>query len=138
MNNESVGRPEIGQWYARADKGELFQVVGRDDESRTIEIQTYDGEVDEIDSETWRTLPLERTDPPEDWTAPMDDVEQDDLGYSETDMKPADWSQPLQPVRTERESWEEAEPEEERDVLGEGTPAEPFSADIPEANRRSR
>jgi len=136
--NMSVGRPEIGQWYARADKGELFRVVGRDDESRTIEIQSFDGDVDEIDAETWSTLPLERSEPPEDWTAPMDDVEADDLGYSETGMAPAEWAQPPQPLRVEGESWEEVEPEEERDALGEGTPEEPFSAEIPEANKRVR
>lgn len=135
--NLSVGRPEIGQWYARTDKGEVFRVVGRDDHSRTIEIQSFDGDVDEIDSETWSTLPLERSEPPEDWTAPMDDVEQDDLGYSETGMARGDWTQPLQPVKTESESWEETEPEEDRDALGEGEPAEPFSAEVPEANERT-
>ena len=60
MMNISVGKPEIGQWYSRADKGEWFLMVARDDESRTIEIQSFDGEVDEIDAETWNTLPLER------------------------------------------------------------------------------
>ncbi len=136
--NESVGRPEIGQWYARGDKGGLFQVVGRDDESRTIEIQTLDGEVDEIDSETWSTLPLERSEPPEDWTAPMDNVEKDDLGYTETEMAPVDWAQSAQPVRAEGEAWEETEPQEERDATGEGTPVEPFSAEVPEAKERAR
>ena len=67
--NMSVGRPEIGQWYARADKGELFQVVGRDEPSRTIEIQSFGGDLDEIDAETWAALPLELSAPPEDWTA---------------------------------------------------------------------
>lgn len=124
--SESVGRPEIGQWYARTDKGEVFQVVGRDEESRAIEIQTYDGELDEIDSETWGTLPLERAEPPEDWTGPMDEIETDDLGYSDTGMNAADWSQPLQPVRPEGERWDVAQPEEERDdESGEGAPAEP-------------
>jgi len=65
--NTSVGGPDIGQWYARTDKGEQFQVVGRDDGSRTIEIQSFDGEVDEIDVEAWGTLPLERIELPQDW-----------------------------------------------------------------------
>lgn len=134
--NISVGRPEIGQWYARGDKGELFQVVGRDEESRTIEIQCFDGDVDEFDAETWRALPLERAEPPEDWTAPMDSVQADDLGYSETEMKSADWTRPLQPLRVEGEAWEDIEPEEERDALGEGAPAEPFSAEVAEAGER--
>lgn len=39
-----------------------------------------------IDAETWALLPLERVEPPEDVTAPVDDIETDDLGYSETGM----------------------------------------------------
>jgi len=66
----------------------MFQVVGRDENSRSIEIQSFDGELDEIDTETWATLPLERVEPPEDWTGPMEDVATDDLGYSQTEMAP--------------------------------------------------
>ncbi|RPI60795.1 MAG: hypothetical protein EHM50_06770, partial [Lysobacterales bacterium] len=121
----SVGPPEIGQWYARGDKGEQFRVIGRDNESRAIEIQTFDGDIDEIDAETWGTLSLERVEPPEDSTAPLDDVELDDLGYTETAMAGADWSGPLQPLPAPREAWEDPEAEEDRDALGEGTPAEP-------------
>lgn len=134
--NLYVGRPEIGQWYARADKGELFQVVGRDDGSRTIETQSFDGDVDEIDAEAWSALPLERTEPPEDWTAPLDALQPDDLGYSETGMAPEDWSRSLRPYWEEGESWEDIDPEDERDALGEGAPVEPFSAEVPEAAER--
>jgi len=126
----SVGPPEIGQWYARGEKGQEFRVVGRDAESRTIEIQTFDGELDEIDAETWGTLALERVEAPEDATAPLDDVETDDLGYSETGMTTGDWAQPLRPIAMTAEAWEEPEPEEDRDALGEGTPAEPLAADV--------
>ena len=59
MNNE-VGSAEIGQWYARSDKGEMFQVTGLDAHNGTIEIQTFDGDVDEIDEEAWSALPLTR------------------------------------------------------------------------------
>jgi len=130
-------RPEIGQWYAHTDKGELFQVVGRDDESHTIEIQYVDGDVDEVDVETWAMLALERTEPPEDETAPMDDIETDDLGYSETDMTEADWQQTLQPLKVQKESWEETESEEERGPLDEGQPAEPVAADVAETDERA-
>lgn len=130
----SIGPPEIGQWYSRGEKGQEFRVVGRDSESRAIEIQTFDGEVDEIDAETWSALPLERIEPPEDWTAPLDDVETDDLGYSETDMTSADWAQPLRPLPAAGEAWEESEPEEERDALGEGAPAELLAEDAEETS----
>jgi Family of unknown function (DUF6763) len=59
-------RPDIDQWYAHTEKDELFQVVGRDEESRNIEIQYVDGDVDEIEAETWGgALPLEPAEPPE-------------------------------------------------------------------------
>ena len=88
--NPNVGRPEIGQWYANAEKGELFRVVARDDESRAIEIQNFDGDLDEIDAETWSTLPLERTEQPEDWTAPTGDAETEDSNFTETRVSPGD------------------------------------------------
>jgi uncharacterized protein DUF6763 len=136
--NVSVGRPEIGQWYARADKGELFHVVGRDEASRTIEIQSFSGDLDEIEAEIWSALPLEKSAPPEDWTAPLDDIDPDDLGYTDTEMKASDWTRPLQPMRLDGEAWEEASPEDERDPLGAGVPAEAFSAELAETAERAR
>jgi len=111
----SVCRAEIGQWYLRRDKGEIFRVTGYDDRSRTIEIQTFDGDLDEIDAETWSTLRLGLAPPPEDWTGPVDDVQVDDLGYSTTEMTGADWSAPLQPFRAPREDWEYTTAEEQID-----------------------
>ncbi len=135
----SVGRARIDQWYQRQDKGEAFLVTGYDDKSRTIEIQTFDGDVDEIDEEVWSTLPLEFAEPPENWTGPVDDVEVDDLGYSETDMTEADWSvplQPLQPVVPAGEAWEGTTDEAERDAEGEGVPEEELAVDNPIARAR--
>jgi len=117
--NAGVGKAEIGEWYTRADKGEVFQVVGIDERAHTIEIQVFDGDLDEIDEETWGALPLERCAPPEDWTGPVDEVEPDDLGYSDTAMRPADWREPLQPVRPGEESWSGVPPESEGDASGE-------------------
>lgn len=134
----AIDRPEIGQWYARADKGELFQVVAYDGRSGMIEIQSFDGDLDEIDGGLWNSLAPERAAPPENWTGPVDDVETDDLGYSETDMRPSDWTQPLQPVTVERESWEDPEPAPEAGNDDEGAPVEQYSAEIPEADERAR
>ena len=112
MNN-GVGSARLGQWYLHRDKGEIFQVTGYDKEAGTIEIQTFDGDLDEIDEESWRMLPLGLAEPPEDWTGPMDDVERDDLGYSETEMSGADWAEPLDPYPPAPEAWEETAAEDE-------------------------
>lgn len=93
----------------RWDKGESFQVIGCDSEAHTIEVQTFDGDLDEIDEETWSTLPLEFAVAPEDWTGPVDDIEHDDLGYSETEMRGEDWGEPLQPYRAQESGSLEAE-----------------------------
>ena len=51
----------------------------------------------------------------------MDDVERDDLGYSETDMTGNDWAEPLQSLRAEREpAGEPAEDEDESIAADEG------------------
>jgi len=128
-----VGRPEIGQWYLHQDKGEMFLVTGYDDGARTIEIQNFDGDVDEIEAATWSTMPIERAEQPEDWTGPLDDVEVDDLGVSETDMSAADWAEPLQSFEPQKEAWEDETPDEERDPEGEGTMDEELSIDRPDS-----
>ncbi len=77
--------PVVGHWYSHRDKGELFQVVALDEDSGTIEIQEFDGGVDELDFEEWRELAVDTAEQPEDWGGPLDDVEPDEFGY--TDME---------------------------------------------------
>ena len=116
--SRSVGRARVGQWYLRWDKGEIFQVTGYDEASSTIEIQTFDGDLDEIDEDAWRELPLGLAEPPEDWTGPVDDVERDDLGYSETDMRGSDWAQQLEPFPPSQEAWQDTSEQEGATVSG--------------------
>jgi hypothetical protein len=83
--------PIVGNWYAHRDKGALFQVVALDEIAGTIEIQEFDGGLDEIDADEWRTLAVETAAQPEDWGGPLDDVEPDEFGYTDMaqDEKPA-------------------------------------------------
>jgi hypothetical protein len=82
MKNEL--EPVVGNWYVHLDKGEPFRVVAIDEEARTIEIQHFDGDIEECDVDEWRAMDLELGEEPEDWTGPVDDVQADDLGYTET------------------------------------------------------
>lgn len=79
-----IHKPIIDQWYRHLDKGESFRVVAIDDDARTVEIQDFGGDVEEIDLEDWHVMAIEPIEPPEDWTAPMDDIERDDLGYTDS------------------------------------------------------
>ena len=65
--------PVVGNWYSHRDKGELFQIVALDESAGTIEIQEFDGGLDELDLEEWRTLAVETAAQPEDWSGPVDD-----------------------------------------------------------------
>jgi hypothetical protein len=81
-----IRQPEIGQWYQRHDNGELFQVTGIDEHARTVEIQSSDGTIDEIDRETWRVLPLELAEAPEDGFVPGEQMEADDLAFMQAEQ----------------------------------------------------
>ena len=78
--------PVETQWYRHRDKGFQFQVISVDKDDATVDIQHFDGDLEELELADWYTLNVEPIAPPEDWTGPMDDIERDDLGYSETDM----------------------------------------------------
>ncbi len=69
---------EIGQWYLNTHSGERIRVVGVDDRSQMIEIQSFGGDLDELDAQTWSMLPLTRCPDPEDGSGAMDDVESHD------------------------------------------------------------
>src|SRR5512142_455084 len=76
-------QPGIGDWY-RLNSGSLFEVVAYDDDDGTIEIQYFDGTVEEMDTEDWESQwadrALEAAEPPEDWTGSVDVESVDDLG----------------------------------------------------------
>jgi hypothetical protein len=57
--------PAVDQWYLREDTREKFVVTVYDEQARSIEIQTADGERGEIDLNTWRAIPLVLTGPDE-------------------------------------------------------------------------
>lgn len=105
--------PIIGHWYEHTDKGYKFEVVGFDEEAGLVEIQFYDGNLDEIELDEWYEQELEVSEPPEDWTGPVDDVEVDDLDYTDTQMRPEDWSRPLQEYRDAPEAEQRPEDTDE-------------------------
>jgi hypothetical protein len=102
--------PLPNRWYQDLDSHDQFQVIAVDESERVVEIQHLDGDLEEIDMDEWFERKLELIEPPEDWTASMDHIERDDLGYSETGMTNEDW---VGPKREQREVVEEEEREEE-------------------------
>jgi uncharacterized protein DUF6763 len=76
-------KPTIGNWY-RLQGSESFEVVAFDEDDGTIELQYFDGTVEEMDLEDWDAAKesgsLEEIEAPEDWTGSVDvDPEEDDV-----------------------------------------------------------
>ncbi len=69
-------RPEIGDWYETA-AGDLFEVVAFDEDEATVEIQYFDGAIEELDMETWLELELMAVEPPEDYSGSLDLARED-------------------------------------------------------------
>jgi hypothetical protein len=78
-------QPAIGDWY-RMNGGALFEVVALDDDDGTIEIQYFDGTVEEMDIEDWEAQwedgALEAAEAPEDWSGSVDVEASDDEGHN--------------------------------------------------------
>ncbi len=64
-------RPIINQWYRHLDKGYQFQVVMVDEREGTVQVQHFDGDLEELDLDTWNDLEIEIIEPPEDWSGPL-------------------------------------------------------------------
>ncbi|HVY22371.1 MAG TPA: DUF6763 family protein [Steroidobacteraceae bacterium] len=58
-------KPVIARWYQRLDNGDVFEVVGVDEDDGFVDVQNFDGEVSEMTLQTWRELDLARVSAPE-------------------------------------------------------------------------
>ena len=87
----STPNPMIDSWYHQAEKAQKFLVTAIDEHSDTVEIQYFDGTLDEIDLVTWYAMDVELVEAPEDWTGPVD---MEDLGAIDAEMSSADWEAP--------------------------------------------
>lgn len=116
--------PILRGWYRHLDKGQEFRVVAVDEGSGTVEVQDFDGDLEEISLEDWYTLNIEPIEPPESWSGPADVTETDDLGESVTDTQRQDWDEPSrqfrrpgevpgEPAEAPGDDWAEGYPEEE-------------------------
>lgn len=86
--------PVIGHWYRRPN-GSLFEIVAFDEQAKTIELQFFDGTIDELDMETWPTLIIEKVGAPEDWSGSVD-MDPEDFTGEETGDIPLGWHDPLE------------------------------------------
>jgi hypothetical protein len=94
----AVEYPVIGRWYRRSN-GSLFEIVAVDLEDGTIEMQYFDGTIDEIDLDTWPQLLLESVGAPEDWTGSVD-MDPEDFSPRQADDQPSGYLESLDSIDT--------------------------------------
>lgn len=85
--------PQIGTWYR--SRGGIFEIVAWDEGAQTIEIQYYDGTVEELELDSWDAMTVLPIPAPEDWSGPFDDIERADLDEAESAVHPESWTNPL-------------------------------------------
>ena len=84
--------PAVGVWNRRPS-GALFEVVAIDRDDATVEVQHFDGTLEEFDLESWAEQEFEEATAPEDWTGSVD-VEPEDYEAGEVSGNTL-WTDPL-------------------------------------------
>ncbi len=103
--------PVPGQWYENLEDEESFRVLTVDEDSELVEIEYLDGEIEEIDLETWHEMDLEQTDEPEGWSESEEDEDEEE---EEEEEDEDDWDEDEDEDDDEDDDWDEDE-EDERD-----------------------
>jgi hypothetical protein len=72
----------------------MFEVVAVDERAGTIEIQQFDGTVDETDLESWLDWLTVEVSAPEDWSGSVD-MDPEDVFSTNNESPPAGYHDPL-------------------------------------------
>jgi hypothetical protein len=85
--------PAVGQWYENIDENESFRVLSVDEDAELVEIEYLDGDIEEIDLDTWAEFDLDKIEQPEGWSG--DDIaadeEEEEEEEEEDDDEDDDW-----------------------------------------------
>ncbi len=110
--------PVVGQWYENVDENESFRVLSVDEDAELIEIEYLDGDIEEIDLETWREIDLDKIEEPEGWSASheenKEEEEDEDLDEDWDEDEEEDDDDDDDDDEDEDEDWDEEEEENDR------------------------
>jgi hypothetical protein len=95
--------PVPSQWYENVEEEESFRVLSVDEDSELVEIEYLDGDIEEIDLETWHEMDLERIEEPEGWSESDDEDTDEDEEFDEEDDE------------DDEDDWDDDEDEDEGD-----------------------
>ena len=81
--------PVQGQWFEDLEENEVFRVLSVDPDEEIVEVQYENGDIEEMDLDTWHELDLERAQEPEGWASDDDDKEEEEEEEEDED----DWDE---------------------------------------------
>jgi hypothetical protein len=108
-----VGRdyePVKGQWYENVEDDETFRVLAVDEDAELVEIEYLDGDIEELDLDTWHEMDLERIEEPEGWAASQ--AEEEDEEEEDDDEDDDDWDDDED--EDEDDDWEDEDEDKDR------------------------
>jgi hypothetical protein len=100
--------PVQGQWFEDLEENEIFKVLSVNPDEEIIEVQYENGDIEEIDLDTWHELDLERAQEPEGWASDEDDDDEDE--DEDEDLDDDDWDD------DEDDDWDDDEEEDDDDL----------------------
>ena len=83
--------PVAGQWYENIEESESFRVLSVDEDSELIEIEYLDGDIEDLDLDTWQELDLEKIEQPEGWSGA--DVKKEEEDDEEEELDDDTWDE---------------------------------------------
>ena len=97
--------PVVGQWYENIDENDSFRVLSVDADAELIELEYLDGDIEEIDLDTWAEFDLDKIEQPEGWSG-------EELGKADEDEDNKDKDKD----KDKDEDWDDDEDEDEDDL----------------------
>jgi hypothetical protein len=97
--------PVQGKWYEDLEENEIFKVLSVDPDQELVEVQYENGDIEEIDLDTWHELDLELSQEPEGWAS---DTEEKAEEEEEEEEEEDDWDE-------DDDDWDEDEDEDDDD-----------------------
>ena len=89
-------QPRLGDWY-KSINGDQLKIVALDDDAAIMEIQHFDGAIEEVDFESWNEMEIVPIEAPEDWSGSMD-IGKEDYGVDLELTAPNDHINPLDEI----------------------------------------
>lgn len=97
--------PVQGKWYEDLEENEVFKVLSVDPDQELVEVQYENGDIEEIDLDTWHELDLEQATEPEGWAS--DDEKKPEAAEEEEEEDEDDWDE------DEDDDWDDDEDEDD-------------------------